>query len=142
MTVGHTADHADDERRSTVAEVLTRYMSAQLQAIAAGDVWLRRGLDLVHSTRVGIRRLRSTLRVFKALFEPDARMRLDAELSWYAGLLGGVRDRQVQRKRFSKAVGAIPAELIAEPPVASTVRSGSRTALRCMRACAIGGPGR
>ncbi|MBC2640815.1 CHAD domain-containing protein [Rhodococcus sp. 4CII] len=46
---------------------------------------------------MGIRRFRSTLRVFKDLFDPDQRAALDDELPWYAGVPGEVRDRQVQR---------------------------------------------
>lgn len=56
----------------------------------------------VHDLRVAIRRLRSAVRVFEPLVEdPDAAARLDDELRWLAGLLGDVRDRQVQRKRFA-----------------------------------------
>ena len=88
----------------TAERALTAYLDAQVQAIVAGDVWLRRGLDPIHSTRVGIRRFRSTLRVFKTLFDPTTATHLDAELSWYAGVLGEVRDRQVQRSRFAEKV--------------------------------------
>jgi inorganic triphosphatase YgiF len=72
---------ADDSGTETVRELLTGYLDTQVQAIVGGDVWLRRGLDPVHATRVGIRRFRSTLRVFKKVLNPAARTRLDAELS-------------------------------------------------------------
>ncbi|WP_024793899.1 CYTH and CHAD domain-containing protein [Tomitella biformata] len=100
---------------ATTVAALTRYLEAQVQAIVAGDVWFRRGLDAVHSTRVGARRLRSTLRVFGPLLDPGESAGLDTELSWYAGLLGEVRDRQVQRKRFAKALTDLPAELVLGP---------------------------
>ncbi|WP_172653004.1 CYTH and CHAD domain-containing protein [Rhodococcus opacus] len=102
----------------TAERALTEYLDAQVQAIVAGDVWLRRGLDPIHSTRVGIRRFRSTLRVFNKLLDTEARTRLDAELSWYAGVLGEVRDRQVQRKRFAEKVAALPSELVMGPVAA------------------------
>ncbi|MFE5706730.1 CYTH and CHAD domain-containing protein [Rhodococcus koreensis] len=102
----------------TAERALTEYLDAQVQAIVAGDVWLRRGLDPIHSTRVGIRRFRSTLRVFKNLFDTEARTTLDAELSWYAGVLGEVRDRQVQRERFAEKVAALPSELVMGPVAA------------------------
>lgn len=78
----------------------------------------RRGLDSIHSTRVGIRRFRSTLRVFQKVLDPAARSHLDEELSWYAGILGEVRDRQVQRARFAKAVADLPSELVMGPVAA------------------------
>ncbi|GGL24515.1 CYTH and CHAD domain-containing protein [Nocardia jinanensis] len=106
------------DTRATAEQALTEYLDTQVQAIVAGDVWLRRGLDPIHSTRVGIRRLRSTLRVFGELFGTEARTRLDAELSWYAGALGEVRDRQVQRKRFAEKVAALPDELVMGPVAA------------------------
>ncbi len=103
LSAAHLAVYGGDTTRTTVEAVLVDYLDAQVQAIVAGDVWLRRGLDPVHPTRVGIRRFRSTLRVFGRLFDQTARAELDAELSWYAGLLWEVRDRQVQRARFADA---------------------------------------
>ncbi|SNT01841.1 CYTH and CHAD domain-containing protein [Rhodococcoides kyotonense] len=102
--------------------VVAGYLDEQAQAIFAGDVYLRRGLDPIHSTRVAIRRYRSTIRVFADLFDDDEAERFDNELSWYAGLLGEVRDRQVQRARFSDAVHALPEELVLGP-VASRIEN-------------------
>lgn len=98
--------------------VLVDYLEEQAQAIFAGDVYLRRGLDPIHSTRVAIRRYRSTLRVFGALFDEDVASILDSELAWYAGLLGEVRDRQVLRARLSDAVHKLPPELVLGPVAA------------------------
>ena len=108
----------DDSGAEVVRELLTAYLDTQVQAIVGGDVWLRRGLDPVHATRVGIRRFRSTLRVFKKMLDPAARARLDEELSRYAGVLGEVRDRQVQRARFAAAVTDLPDELVLGPVAA------------------------
>ncbi|QHE70897.1 CYTH and CHAD domain-containing protein [Rhodococcus sp. WAY2] len=101
---------------------LTAYLDTQAQEIIAGDVQLRRGLDPIHPTRVGIRRFRSTLRVFQNLLDPDAGARLDEELSWYAGVLGEIRDREVQRARFVAAVTDLPDELVLGP-VAARIES-------------------
>ncbi|MGW5149843.1 CYTH and CHAD domain-containing protein [Rhodococcus koreensis] len=108
----------DDSGAEVVRELLTGYLDTQVQAIVGGDVWLRRELDPVHATRVGIRRFRSTLRVFKKILDPTDRARLDEELSWYAGVLGEVRDRQVQRARFATAVTDLPDELVLGPVAA------------------------
>ncbi|NGP07366.1 CHAD domain-containing protein [Rhodococcus sp. 14C212] len=105
---------------TTARRVLSAYLDTQIEAIGAGDVWLRRGLDPIHPIRVGIRRLRSTLRVWQDLFEPAQRTWLDSELSWYAGLLGHVRDRQVQHARFAAALETLPPELVMGP-VASRI---------------------
>ncbi|HXL60325.1 MAG TPA: hypothetical protein VN959_06570, partial [Mycobacterium sp.] len=37
------------------------------------------------------------------------------ELRWFAGLIGAVRDCQVQRRRFTTALNELPAELVAWP---------------------------
>ncbi len=106
---------ADDGDGSDAVALLIDYLAAQSQALNAGDVSLRQGLDAVHRTRVGTRRLRSTLRVFSALFDEEESQRLDEELRWYAGLLGEVRDRQVQRARFVETVAVLPHELVLGP---------------------------
>lgn len=107
--------------RDTLPEgiaVVDDYLQQQAQAVFAGDVYLRRGLDPIHSTRVAIRRYRSTLRVFADLFDDARAEHLDIELSWYAGLLGEVRDRQVQRARFAESVRELPEELVLGPVAA------------------------
>ena len=77
---------------------LAGYLIEQQRALLAGDLALRRGDDAaVHKTRVASRRFRSTLRTFGELLDASAGRWLDEELRWYAGLLGEVRDRQVQR---------------------------------------------
>ena len=94
---------------------LTSYMSDQIDAIFDGDMQLRRGQDPIHDTRVAIRRLRSTMRVFGKLLDGAAAEHLDDELKWFAGLLGEVRDRQVQRRRFRKVLADWPPELVLGP---------------------------
>jgi CHAD domain-containing protein len=90
-------------------------MHAQIEQIFAGDVGLRRGQDPIHDTRVAIRRLRSTLRVFGTLLERSAIEGVEEELRWFATLIGAVRDCQVQRRRFTAALNELPAELVAWP---------------------------
>jgi CHAD domain-containing protein len=106
-------------RLVTAADVLAAYIWAQYRALALGDVALRRGLDPIHPTRVAARRLRSTLRVFAPMLIAAAADELDADLAWYAGLLGEVRDRQVQRERFAAAIAELPVELVLGPVAAS-----------------------
>jgi CHAD domain-containing protein len=101
-------------------EALARYMHAQIEQIFQGDVGLRRGHDPIHDTRVAIRRLRSTLRVFGTLLDLSAIEGVEEELRWFATLIGAVRDCQVQRRRFTTALNELPAELVLGP-VASRI---------------------
>jgi CHAD domain-containing protein len=98
------------------------YVTAQIDAIFDGDIALRRGQDPIHDTRVAIRRLRSTIRVFGKLLDRTAAEHVDEELKWFAGLLGEVRDRQVQRRRFGKVLADWPPELVLGP-VANRINS-------------------
>jgi CHAD domain-containing protein len=101
---------------------LVDYLNAQLDQIVAGDIGLRRGQDPIHDTRVAIRRLRSTLRVFRKVLDHLTIGGLDGELKWFAALLGDVRDCQVQHRRFGDALDGMSEELVLGP-VRSRIRS-------------------
>jgi CHAD domain-containing protein len=94
---------------------LTAYMTEQIDEIFDGDLGLRRGSDPIHDTRVAIRRLRSTLRVFGKLLDRPTVEGVEDELKWFAGVLGEVRDCQVQRRRFQVAIAELPPELVLGP---------------------------
>ena len=121
--------------RTAAQAALADYLATQVDAILLGDLALRRGLDPIHDVRVAIRRLRSTLRVFGA--QIAAPTELEEELKWFAGLLGEVRDREVQRRRFASAIAAIDPKYVLGPAAADldatlnseqvTARAGSRT---------------
>jgi inorganic triphosphatase YgiF len=82
------------------------------------DMRVRRGLpDSVHQMRVAARRLRSGLKVFKPLVDPEWAGRLRDELSWIASELGQVRDLEVLEERLLGALDALPSA--APQPVAS-----------------------
>jgi len=117
--LGVTAPNQDSGRKpQTAGEVIRGYLSEQDQALITGDLSLRRGLGAIHPTRVATRRLRSTLRIFAAYVDPDRAQAFDAELSWYAALLGQVRDREVQRARFTAAISELPEEQVLGPVAA------------------------
>jgi CHAD domain-containing protein len=88
------------------------YVTAQIDAIFDGDLGLRRRKDVIHDTRVAIRRLRSTLRLFGKLLDPSVVGDMESELKWFAGVLGDVRDCQVQRRRFAEGLAQLPPELV------------------------------
>jgi CHAD domain-containing protein len=101
---------------------LVDYLNTQIDQIVAGDIGLRRGQDPIHDTRVAIRRLRSTLRVFRKELDRSAMGDMDGELKWFAGLLGDVRDCEVQQRRFIEALDGVPDELVLGP-VNSRIRN-------------------
>jgi len=101
--------------RSAAASALVRYLTTQIDQMVAGDIGLRRGEDPIHDTRVAIRRLRSTLRVFGKVMDSSAVGNMDDQLRWFAELLGTVRDCQVQYSRFMTALDEYPDELVLGP---------------------------
>lgn len=73
-------------------------------------------LGRIHQARLSLRRLRSTLRTFGDLFEAGWSAPLQSELSWYAGVLGEVRDLDVLRTSISTSLG-----LMGDPAIRSFV---------------------
>ncbi|MFF4893209.1 CYTH and CHAD domain-containing protein [Micromonospora chersina] len=71
--------------------------------------------DAVHDMRVAVRRLRSTLRTFRGLWDRAGSEGVRAELRWLGGQLGPVRDVQVMAARLADAVHAEPDELVLGP---------------------------
>ena len=50
--------------------------------------------------------------MFAPLFDPDASAALEAELVWFAGLLGEVRDRDILIQRLLGQLSELPAEVV------------------------------
>lgn len=116
--LGPTAQRPSLDSDSTLADLVSDYIATQCAVIVAGDLGVRLGRDVIHPTRVAIRRLRSTLRTFAPLFDVSAAAALEAELVWFAGLLGGVRDADVLRLRLDRLVAGLPPELVLGPVAA------------------------
>ena len=87
-----------------------------------GEAELRAGENVIHQTRVAVRRLRSTIRVLSELFDPSEAAHLEEGLVWWAGLLGAVRDMDILAQRQVALLDELPAELILGP-VASTIQA-------------------
>lgn len=94
---------------------LRSYLTDQIERILDGLVGLREGSDPIHDTRVAIRRVRSTLRVFGAELDQDAAAALERDLKWFAAVLGDVRDAQVQRRRLQAALNELPDDVVLGP---------------------------
>jgi CHAD domain-containing protein len=109
---------APEKRRrkpKTVHDAVRGYLAEQYEAIRAGDLALRRDEDVVHKTRVATRRYRSVLRIFATQFDRERAAALDAELKWYAGALGAVRDLQVLRQHLLSDLAELPSEFVLGP---------------------------
>lgn len=88
------------------SEVVTAAIAASVTTLMRRDPGVRLGGDPedVHQARVALRRLRSHLRTFKALVEPEWSTRVRQETGWLAGELGGVRDREVLLERLESEI--------------------------------------
>lgn len=104
------------------------YVADQCSVILAAAPLLAEGAHVVHDTRVAVRRLRSTLRVFAEVFDIARAGELEDELVWWAGLLGTVRDLDVLGLRIDAAVAALPPEVVLGP-----VRSHLQTEISVRR---------
>ena len=73
----------------------------------------------MHKTRVGTRRLRSTLRNFGPALtsSPEALSALDDNLRWLAALLSPIRDGDILARRLKAEVAELPPERVLGPVV-------------------------
>jgi len=106
----------------TLNDLIGVYIAEQCTVIIDAEDRLRAGEDVVHVTRVAVRRLRSTIRVFAALFDVPRAGALEDELVWWAGLLGEVRDLDILTTRLLELIDGLPPEVVMGP-VAATIQA-------------------
>jgi len=87
---------------STAAELVRHAIASSVASLLRHDPGVRLGEDPedVHRARVATRRLRSQLRTFRRLLDPDWATSLREDLRWLADGLGEVRDKQVLAQRL------------------------------------------
>ncbi|HEX9506732.1 MAG TPA: CYTH and CHAD domain-containing protein [Acidimicrobiia bacterium] len=87
---------------STPLEVLRSAVASSTARLVAHDPGVRIGTDPedVHQARVATRRLRSDLRSFRDVVDPEWSAASSDELKWIGGLLGAVRDTDVLLERL------------------------------------------
>src|SRR5256714_10925278 len=94
------------------AKDVIRYTLAQsVASLLHHDPLVRTGRDpeAVHQSRVATRKLRSNLRTFGSLLDPEWTEPLRSELGWLAFSLGAVRDREVLLDRLLELAKSLPA---------------------------------
>jgi CHAD domain-containing protein len=87
---------------STTGELARHIIAVSVASLMRHDPGVRLGDDPedVHRARVATRRLRSQLRTFRTLLDPEWANALREDLRWLGAGLGSVRDRQVMSQRF------------------------------------------
>jgi CHAD domain-containing protein len=115
-------DGLDRPSLSGLAGLVDDYLQTQYDRLVWGDLRMRRGENVVHKTRVAVRRTRSTLRIFAPLLDPRRATDIDRELSWYADALGRVRDLDVARRRVENDLRGDAGRCLSEQTGASLLR--------------------
>ena len=95
-----------------VGEAVRQAIGALVERLVEREAGVQQGDDPedVHQARVAVRRLRSVLRTFGDVLEPEWAKALRDELRWLGRLLGDVRDAEVLRDRLHSQAGWIAAE--------------------------------
>jgi CHAD domain-containing protein len=94
----------------TVQDVLCRSFGGAYDRLVGNEGGVTAGEDpaAVHQARVATRRLRSDLHTFRDYLDPDWLLPLRAELRWFGGELGTVRDLEVMRDRLRHHAEQLP----------------------------------
>lgn len=103
---------------STLGPLIRAYLTEQTTVLIDVEPSLREHEPVIHASRVAARRLRSTLRTYAEVFDPARAGRLEDELVWFAGLLGGVRDLDILSARFAADLDELAPELVIGPVAA------------------------
>jgi CHAD domain-containing protein len=102
----------DEPARCAVRDMLRR----DVRRLIALDTGVRRDAeDAAHQMRVTARRLRSVLKTFRPLLDPQWAGSLRDELSWLADSLSTTRDNEVLLARLMRDVDALPEDLVVGP---------------------------
>jgi CHAD domain-containing protein len=100
-----------DPDEATLADVVATAIAAGVARLVRHDPGVRLGGDDedVHQARVAARRLRSDLRTFRSIVDPERAGALREELRWLGGELGVVRDADVLLDRLRAQAATLPA---------------------------------
>jgi CHAD domain-containing protein len=96
--------------------------------------------DEIHQLRVAARRLRVALRLFARMLPSKDTARFNAELRWFAGSLGDIRDLDVYTENFKAYVQTLPPEQRAGLSGYEMYLRRERTEARQRAAAAVASP--
>lgn len=101
---------ADLDESADVTAVVRGELATSVLRLLRHDAGVRLGEDPedVHQARVATRRVRSALRTFRHVLEPDWARSLRDRLRWLADDLGAVRDAEVLRDRIRSREPMLP----------------------------------
>ena len=96
---------------SPAKDVIKSVLAESIASLLHHDPLVRTSSDpeAVHQARVATRKLRSHLRTFGPLLDPEWTEPLRSELGWLAMGLGAVRDREVLLERLRERTRSLPA---------------------------------
>ncbi len=99
-------------RSASVGDVVTEAIGDGLVRLLRHDPVVRLDTDVegVHQARVATRRLRSDLRTFRSVLDPEWTTGLRTELGWLGGELGAARDADVLLERLARRAEELPAD--------------------------------
>ncbi|HTP57952.1 MAG TPA: CHAD domain-containing protein, partial [Spirochaetia bacterium] len=106
------------------AAVCAKVLSGEAWRMKANTPGAVRDLDaeFVHDLRVATRRARFACRLFVQVIGAERSKKIRLELSWIAGLLGGVRDMDVLRMRVESQLTRIEADEAFQSSVAGVLQ--------------------
>jgi CHAD domain-containing protein len=101
---------AELDEHATVADVVRRELATSVVRLLSHDAGVRLGEDpeAVHQARVATRRVRSALRTFRDVLDPEWGGSLRDRLKQVADALGAVRDTEVLRDRLRSREPSLP----------------------------------
>jgi CHAD domain-containing protein len=118
---------APSRAKDSVQRLVQHRLTTLVAEMRARDPLVREGLpEGVHTMRVAIRRLRSTLATCRPFLDRSVTDPLRDELAWIADALGDARDAEVGCARLDKSVEA----LVEERPEVDWEADNARAALR------------
>ncbi|CAB4890815.1 unannotated protein [freshwater metagenome] len=96
--------------RADASKFVQRTLATGVTALLANDPWVRLTdePEPVHALRVATRRLRSDLRTFSQLLDPNWTTSLRTELAWLGSSLGVVRELDVLDERLQDQRAQLP----------------------------------
>lgn len=97
-------------------EVVLDALRAQVEHLRAQEPGVRQAIPTaVTEMRVTTRQLRSTLRGFSRVLDPEATRPVAEELKWLGAQLGEENDTEAMIKEFDRLIAALPQDLIQGP---------------------------